>query len=374
MPLFGRFAHLALHIRQQVFKMLTQSQSGRVLRRTSAVLTCVWSLLCLCEIGQAGDIFSDECLSALSEPECSPYVACDAHSSPPVLRSGKVCFHGEKASCVAGPSPAALACCPYMGQPNSAGASGSTGDVHESGRCFVESDSEFKRWKESYEAAYGEKPSLMCRWQYKLVNWRYNSMYLEGCMPNGYSLGNFIQTVPRTEFHGGVLNSSAAIEPGGSVEEARAVEGDFKLSLSQISLDITPPQGSLPENRAEVLFAGINGRAHPPATSRNWSATTEYWNASLLNHQPLYFEDSNLERHGFSHGICQPVFSGVRFLGTVPILPYLIGANPSYETVYTLGETQPGDHACYTCEYPPFSLRGATAQGLATAGLILLIP
>ncbi|MEW4488982.1 hypothetical protein AB1L42_12925 [Thalassoglobus sp. JC818] len=354
--------------------MLTQSQSGQVLRRTSAVFAGVWILLCVCETGRAGDAFSDECLTALSEPACSPYVACDAHSVPPVLRSGKVCFQGEKSYCVAGPSPAALACCPYMGQPNSTGAGGSTEVGHEAGGCFAASETEFKRWVDCYEATHGEKPSLLCRWQYKYVNWRYNSMYLEGCMPNGYSLSYFIQTVPGTEFHGGLLNSSSAVEPGGSMEEARTVEGDSKLALSQISLDITPPQGSLPENRAEVLFAEINERAHPPGTSRNWSATTEYWNASLLNHQPLYFEDANLEAHGFSHGICQPVYSGVRFFGTVPILPYLIGANPPYETVYTLGETQPGDHACYTCEYPPFSLRGATAQGLATAGLILLIP
>ena len=43
-------------------------------------------------------------------------------------------------------------------------------------------------------------------------------------------------------------------------------------------------------------------------------AYTYYWQASAFCCGPLYFEEPNLERYGYTHGILQPIISGAHFL------------------------------------------------------------
>ncbi|MCY2966255.1 MAG: hypothetical protein NT069_21925 [Planctomycetota bacterium] len=47
-------------------------------------------------------------------------------------------------------------------------------------------------------------------------------------------------------------------------------------------------------------------------------------------YKPLYFEDANLERYGYSRGGClQPIVSGVHFFGSVGLAPLkMLGAGP----------------------------------------------
>lgn len=215
---------------------------------------------------------------------------------------------------------------------------------------------------------------ICCTLQEHLVNWRLSSMNLKGCMPEGYSLQCFIESTPNVEFHQTPLAINGPVDPGGNLAQARTIEGEEVKSIAQISINIAPTQGELPVNHASQKFAEAPTLVHLPGVHRDWSGTSFYWNASLLNHQPLYFEDANLERHGFSHGCWQPFYSGTRFLGQLAILPYNMGAKPPQETEFTLGETRPGSHACYVCKRPPLRLQGAAWEAASVIGLVFLIP
>ena len=216
---------------------------------------------------------------------------------------------------------------------------------------------------------------IRCSLQSRFVNWRLSSTYLEGCIPEGYSLRHFIEASQIAEFHASTLAGNGPVDQGGSFEDAKKIEGDETRPIQQVSINITPPEGELPMDRAEEKFEQLPEQIQLPGTHRLWCGTSFYWNASLLNHQPLYFEDVNLERHGFSRGgLMQPVVSGMKFFGTLPALPYLMAANPPQETAFTLGQTSPGSHACYACERPRLQLDAATVEAAAVVGLVFLIP
>ena len=227
-------------------------------------------------------------------------------------------------------------------------------------------------WKNK-QCSAGAGP-VCCSIQKMRVNWRLSSMYLEGCMPAGYSLQRFIETVNHLEFHPTMLSSNGPVDQGGEFDDALKIEGTGTKAIQQISINITPPQGELPPDRARQNFNKLAPQIQTPGTHRSWSGTSFYWQASLLNHQPLYFEDVNLERHGFSHGLMQPLISGGLFFSRLPALPYLMAAQPPYETQFTLGETRPGNHACYVCERPPLRLKAAAVQAVVVTGLVFLIP
>lgn len=94
----------------------------------------------------------------------------------------------------------------------------------------------------------------------------------------------------------------------------------------------------------------------------------------MLAHQPLRFEDENLERYGHHAGVLQPAVSTVKFFGRLPVLPYLMGATPHRECRYTLGYYRPGDCAPHYFSRPRLSWRGALNQAAATTGAVFVIP
>lgn len=93
-------------------------------------------------------------------------------------------------------------------------------------------------------------------------------------------------------------------------------------------------------------------------------------------HEPLYFEDANLERMGCRrHRWIQPISSAAMFFGTIPILPYKMGVNLPRECVRSkpfLGPCQ--RYPWHENALPPASWRGAAFQAAATTGLIFIIP
>lgn len=216
---------------------------------------------------------------------------------------------------------------------------------------------------------------VRCSLQSRFVNWRLSSTYLEGCVPEGYSLRHFIEASQIVEFHASTLAENGPVDQGGSFEDAKKIEGNETRPIQQVSIDITPPEGELPMDRAEEKFEQLPEQIQLPGSHRLWCGTSFYWNASLLNHQPLYFEDVNLERNGFSRGcLLQPVVSGMKFFGTLPALPYLMTADPPQETAFTLGQSRPGSHACFVSERPRLQLDAAAVEAAAVVGLVFLIP
>lgn len=89
-------------------------------------------------------------------------------------------------------------------------------------------------------------------------------------------------------------------------------------------------------------------------------------------HNPLYFEEPNLERCGNACGIATTAVSALHFVANTLTLPYQIAADPPWTTACTTQD-------CRCCEELPqmrpfeCKLRAATLQGLATAGFVFLL-
>jgi hypothetical protein len=152
--------------------------------------------------------------------------------------------------------------------------------------------------------------------------------------------------------------------------------------LSDLSTNIQLPNGVLPrdywaEHPQIAPFVDTCG------TNRGWPMDCYHWCPSCLCYQPLYFEEPNLERYGYGCGCrscccstcVQSACSAAHFFGTVPALPYMMGANCPCECNYALGDYRPGD--CNPWRYrccAPCSAMGAISEGGAAYGLILMLP
>ncbi|MEK6235050.1 MAG: hypothetical protein N2C14_10080, partial [Planctomycetales bacterium] len=109
--------------------------------------------------------------------------------------------------------------------------------------------------------------------------------------------------------------------------------------------------------------------------ARSWAMTRYQWVAPGLGHNPLYFEDVPLERYGQTFcPALQPIVSGAKFWGTVPMLPYIMTLKHPTEHVYTLGYHRPGSRAPWVRQTVPWSLKAAAVEAGVITGLILLVP
>ena len=106
-----------------------------------------------------------------------------------------------------------------------------------------------------------------------------------------------------------------------------------------------------------------------------WGDQMFNWSATQFCHQPLYFEEVNLERYGYGCRPCvQPLVSGAHFFLTVPALPYKMVVNPPRECVYTLGYYRPGDRVPWQRNFLPWDTRAAVVEAGVAVGLVFLIP
>lgn len=168
-------------------------------------------------------------------------------------------------------------------------------------------------------------------------------------------------------------------EPTTAQEDSDAVQIDGRdedglKSIRDLTLDIRPEEGELPRDFAAAKFLDAGEVRHVPGINRPWPLYEFSWEASAVCHRPLYFEEVNLERYGYSYGFLQPILSGAHFFGRVPALPYLMTAEPHRDCVYTLGHYPPGSYAPYHIHYPPISLRAAAVEAAVISGLIFAIP
>jgi hypothetical protein len=100
------------------------------------------------------------------------------------------------------------------------------------------------------------------------------------------------------------------------------------LRPADISAELEPAQPPL------VLTGSFFADAHP--------ARYLY----CFSHNPLYFEDANLERCGIPHRCCQPAASAAKFLSQAALWPYSLIVTPPGSCVTTLGD-------CPTCHSYP---------------------
>ena len=150
---------------------------------------------------------------------------------------------------------------------------------------------------------------------------------------------------------------------------------------------------SLPELRAPDLSTGKVGTGKTPKDEARSTApqpealpwgpsrdvppvpTTKFWAPTAICHNPLYFEDAMLERHGHERLPCmQPFASGVRFVATTVTLPYLITLHPPCENVYALGHWRPGSQAPCLVERAPYDHHALKTMVLTSGAAAVAIP
>ena len=147
--------------------------------------------------------------------------------------------------------------------------------------------------------------------------------------------------------------------------------------IGHVRTDIEPSAGKLPPDDARRVFADGEGIQRDLSMHRLWQPMRYCWEASALCHRPLYFEEVNLERYGYTSPrlrLVQPALSGARFFATVPALPYLVSGRRPCECVYTLGHYRPGSCVPYRRHWPELRLIPASVEAATATGLVFLIP
>ncbi len=126
--------------------------------------------------------------------------------------------------------------------------------------------------------------------------------------------------------------------------------------------------GQIPEGAAEQL---------PVEAAYGRAAVFKcvHWHPSEICHFPLRFEEAMLERHGHVRfGLLQPLASGARFFGTIPMIPYLNTLKPRHQSVYALGNYRPGSSAPLLRDSIPYDSHAAVVEAMAVAGFFWAAP
>ncbi len=152
--------------------------------------------------------------------------------------------------------------------------------------------------------------------------------------------------------------------------DAAELEDQF-VPISEIRVGMRSPKTEVPADCSQHVF-----QVARPATARLATLIDFHWQPTNFFHQPLYFDDTPLERYGQS--ICpplQPIISGARFAITLPIVPYKMGVDRPYDCVTTLGKYRPG--SCAPCQrevLPWLELDAGLLQAGTVVGLVFLLP
>ncbi|MCG8448866.1 MAG: hypothetical protein MI725_04695 [Pirellulales bacterium] len=156
--------------------------------------------------------------------------------------------------------------------------------------------------------------------------------------------------------------------------EPMAPACDVAGPLSSVSVNIVLPEGKLPAS----AYAGCAETVPPIADPRlagGWMLFEYPWSATCQCHRPLYFEEINAERYGYTPSyFFQPVISAVRFFATIPALPYKMAVERPRDCIYTLGHYRPGSCNPRRWHRLPLRLGASAVEAGIIAGLILLIP
>jgi hypothetical protein len=132
--------------------------------------------------------------------------------------------------------------------------------------------------------------------------------------------------------------------------------------INKITADISVKPEDLVGNKRLPPECSLGDVSFQP---RHWHTTTFAWTAASSCHNPIYFDDEQLERYGHSWGpVKQTAVSAVKFFATVPLVPYFMGVNPPNECIYELGQFRPGSCAPYYLDPLPLSVRGALYEGM----------
>jgi hypothetical protein len=166
-----------------------------------------------------------------------------------------------------------------------------------------------------------------------------------------------------------------------SQEAAPSADEVIFRSISQINTDITapPPEGDADDERealdvAASFFSRYKEHNYQSEVPRTWGAYGALQITQAFCHRPLYFEEINVERYGYSAGVLQPAVSAARFFATVPTLPYRMAIDGPGICQVDPSPYPPGHPAPRHRQRPPLHVRAAIIQAVAVVGMVALFP
>ena len=147
----------------------------------------------------------------------------------------------------------------------------------------------------------------------------------------------------------------------------------FKRQVADVSLDIRPTEGAMPEDLAAAKFADepTIDETFPSDLPPDIFCSHTPW---TFCYRPLYFEDIKLERYGANVGNLQTGLSGVRFFGSILVLPYKMTVRPPRSCQCSNGFSRCGD-----CPLPGYGRRefrwdASLIEAAAVAGVVFILP
>jgi len=105
-----------------------------------------------------------------------------------------------------------------------------------------------------------------------------------------------------------------------------------------------------------------------------WHVTHPPRNSFPFRHQPLYFEDPNLERCGESYGCLTEAVSIAHFAGRIPLLPYMMASDNPHKTVRGLRDCPAGSSFGPNAYLPRPTVKAVAVEAAAVTGFIFVIP
>jgi len=171
----------------------------------------------------------------------------------------------------------------------------------------------------------------------------------------------------------GRVQDAATQAQDSSSEELVPIDDGLK-PIGTLLTKILPEAGAMPRDYATAKFSLAGEIAHPMGKSRDVPESLVFWEAPGLCHRPLYFEDVNLERHGYKFPVVQPAVSAAHFFGRIPLMPYMMLSEHNAECQYALGHYRPGDYAPYSLYIPKLRLGPGTVQAAVVTGVLFAFP
>ncbi|WDQ17916.1 hypothetical protein [Rhodopirellula sp. P2] len=179
-----------------------------------------------------------------------------------------------------------------------------------------------------------------------------------------------------------LTDQPTAAEPTAADPELRAAErlqsrfAALEKPVREIRVVQADVAGSFPENHAAELLAPM--AAH--VIESDWHEIPTYDRyAVCFSHQPLHFEERNLERCGDGHGCLTNAVSTFWFLSNTAIWPYRMASEPPCQCVRSAGD-------CKTCQTYPCPVeplhtdrtrhefaKGVLAEAAVIAGFTFLV-
>ncbi len=140
---------------------------------------------------------------------------------------------------------------------------------------------------------------------------------------------------------------------------------DATAARSEAGAPLAVPQSVVPStgHRVEEQFVPLPWhRSHPPR------------NTFRFRHQPLYFEDPNLERCGDSYGCLTEAVSIAHFAGRIPLLPYMMASDSPHKTVPALKDCPTGCSFGPEAYLPRPTVKAIAVEAAVVTGFIFVIP